>query len=104
MGFPHDSNCKASACNGGDLGSNLRSGRSPEEGNGHYSSVLAWRIPWTEEPCGLQFMGSQTVGHDRETDNHIIYIYTKYYVYAVKHNHNLNIINLTIYIIVLYIL
>ena len=28
------------------------------------SSVLAWRIPWTEEPSGLQSMGSQRVGHD----------------------------------------
>ena len=27
-----------------------------------YSSILAWRIPWTEEPGGLQFMGSQRVG------------------------------------------
>jgi len=29
-----------------------------------HSSILAWRIPWTEEPVGLQFMGSQRVGHD----------------------------------------
>ena len=29
-----------------------------------HSNILAWRIPWTEEPGGLQFMGSQTVGHD----------------------------------------
>ena len=29
-----------------------------------HSSVLAWRIPWTEEPCGLQSTGSQRVGHD----------------------------------------
>ena len=29
-----------------------------------HSSILAWRIPWTEEPCGLQSMGSQRVGHD----------------------------------------
>ena len=29
-----------------------------------YSSILAWRIPWTEEPGGLQPMGSQRVGHD----------------------------------------
>ena len=29
-----------------------------------YSSILAWRIPWTEEPGGLQSMGSQRVGHD----------------------------------------
>ena len=28
------------------------------------SSILAWRIPWTEEPGGLQSMGSQKVGHD----------------------------------------
>ena len=28
------------------------------------SSILAWRIPWTEEPGGLQFTGSQRVGHD----------------------------------------
>ena len=29
-----------------------------------HSSILAWRIPWTEEPGGLQSIGSQKVGHD----------------------------------------
>ena len=29
-----------------------------------HSSILAWRIPWTEEPAGLQSRGSQRVGHD----------------------------------------
>ena len=29
-----------------------------------HSSILAWRVPWTEEPGGLQSMGSQRVGHD----------------------------------------
>ena len=29
-----------------------------------YSSILAWRIPWTEEPGWLQSMGSRRVGHD----------------------------------------
>ena len=29
-----------------------------------HSSILAWRIPWTEEPRGLQSRGSQRVGHD----------------------------------------
>ena len=29
-----------------------------------HSSILAWRIPWTEQPGGLQSMGSQRVGHD----------------------------------------
>ena len=36
----------------------------PEEGTATHSSVLAWRIPWTEEPGGLQPIESQTVGHD----------------------------------------
>ena len=35
-----------------------------EEGRATHSSVLAWRIPWTEEPGGLQPIESQTVGHD----------------------------------------
>ena len=37
---------------------------SLEEGMATHSSILAWRIPWTEEPGGLQSMGSQRVGHD----------------------------------------
>ena len=32
-----------------------------------HSSILAWRIPWTEEPGGLQSIGLQRVGHDRAT-------------------------------------
>ena len=35
-----------------------------EEGMATHSSILAWRIPWTEEPGGLQSTGSQRVGHD----------------------------------------
>ena len=35
-----------------------------EEGMATHSSLLAWRIPWTEEPGGLQFRGSRRVGHD----------------------------------------
>ena len=37
---------------------------SLEKGMATHSSGLAWRIPWTGEPGGLQFMGSQRVGHD----------------------------------------
>ena len=37
---------------------------SLEEGMATHSSILAWRIPWTEEPGGLQSMGSQRVQHD----------------------------------------
>ena len=36
-----------------------------------HSSILAWRIPWTEEPGGLQFMGSQRVGHNNVSPLHI---------------------------------
>ena len=35
-----------------------------EKGMATHSSILAWRIPWTEEPGGPQSMGSQRVGHD----------------------------------------
>ena len=47
-----------------------------------HSSFLAWRIPWTEEPGGLQSMGSQRVGHDWVTNTNtntntkvLIYVY-----------------------------
>ena len=33
----------------------------------NHSSIVAWKIPWTEGPGGLQSMGSQRVGHDLET-------------------------------------
>ena len=35
-----------------------------EKGMVTHSSIFAWRIPWTEEPGGLQFMASQRAGHD----------------------------------------
>ena len=55
-----------SACSG-DLGLIPGLGRTPEERNAIHSSILAWRIPWTEEPGGLQYMGSQRVRHDWAT-------------------------------------
>ena len=33
-----------------------------------HSSILAWKIPWTKEPGGLQSMGLQRVGHDSATE------------------------------------
>ena len=39
-----------------------------EKGMVTHSSILAWRIPWTEEPAGLQFLRSQTVRHDWATN------------------------------------
>ena len=44
---------KESVCNDGDPVSNPELGRSPGEGNATHSSILAWRIPGTEEPGGL---------------------------------------------------
>ena len=35
-----------------------------EKGMATHSNILVWRIPWTEKPGGLQFVGSQRVGHD----------------------------------------
>ena len=57
--FPGGSDSKESACSAGDLGSIPRSGRSLEEGVKTHCSMLAWRIPVTEEPGGLQSRGSQ---------------------------------------------
>jgi len=47
--FPGSSNGKESACKAGYPGSILRWGRYSGEGNGYHSSILAWKIPWTEE-------------------------------------------------------
>ena len=48
----------------GDAGSIPESGRSPAGGNSNPFYFLAWKIPWTEEPGGLQSMRSQRVGHN----------------------------------------
>ena len=94
QGFPGSSAGKESACNAGDPGSISGSGRSPgerigyplkyswailvtqtwvpslgwedplEEGMAIHSSILAWRIPWTEKPGTLQSIVLQRVGHD----------------------------------------
>jgi len=49
-------------CPGNHLPTTLSpgSGRPPGEGNGNHSSILAWEIPWTEEPGGLQPVGPQS--------------------------------------------
>ena len=63
-GFPGGSDGKVSACNGGDLGS-IPGWKDPlEKEMAPHSSTLAWKIPWTEKPGGLQSMGLQRIGHD----------------------------------------
>ena len=63
-GFPGGSGSKGSTCNAGGPGSTPELGRSPGDGNGFPLRILAWRIPWTEKPGGLQSMGSQRVRHN----------------------------------------
>ena len=57
-------NCKESVCNAGDPVWSLDQEDHLEEGMATRSSTFAWRIPWTEEPGGLQSTGSHGVGHD----------------------------------------
>jgi len=66
LGFPGGSDGNASACSAGDLGLfDPWVGNIPlEKEMVTYSSTLACEIPWTEEPGGLQSMGSQRVVHD----------------------------------------
>ena len=55
---------KNPSANARDLGLILGLGRSLEKEMATHSSILTWEIPWTEEPGGLQSMGSQKVRHD----------------------------------------
>ena len=76
-GFPHGSGGKESTCSGsggkqftcnagdtGDAGLIPRSERSPGRVHGNPPHILAWKIPWTEEPVGLESKGQQRIRHD----------------------------------------
>ena len=67
LGFPGSSDSKGSACSTGDPGSIPGWGRPRGEEMATYSNILAWRIPWTEEPGRLQSMRSQRVRHNLAT-------------------------------------
>ena len=64
MGFPGGSAVKNLPAMQETVVSSLAQEDSLEEGMAADSSFLVWSIPWTEEPDGLQPMGSQRVGHD----------------------------------------
>ena len=68
MGFPGGAGGKEPVCQcrrHKRLGFDPWVGKIPlEEGMATHSSILAWRIPWTEEYGRLQSIGSQRVGHD----------------------------------------
>ena len=64
MGLPGGSDGEESACSARDLVASLGWADPLEKGRATHSSLLAWRIPWTEEPGGLQSMGLQSVRRD----------------------------------------
>ena len=68
MGFPGGSECKESACNGGDPSSTLGQEDTLEEGMATHSSILAWRISWTEKTGGVQSIGLQRVRYNWVTN------------------------------------
>ena len=55
-----------------------------EEGVVTHSSILAWRIPWTEDPGGLHSMGSQRVGHHWVTNTHTFWYMAAIYKLLAK--------------------
>ena len=59
LGFPGGSVIKNPPANVGGMGLTPGLGRSLETEMATHSSILAWEIPWTEEPSGLQSLGSQ---------------------------------------------
>ena len=67
-GFPGAQMVKNPLCNAGNPSLIPGLGRSPEKEMANHSSILAWRILWTEKPGGLQSMGSQRVGHKWATN------------------------------------
>ena len=72
-GLPQWLSGKETACNAGDTGDTdliLGSGSSLEEGMATHSSILAWRIPWTEDPGGLQSVELQRVRHNKQLSTH----------------------------------
>ena len=76
-GFSDGSVVKNLPADPGDAGSIPGSGRSPGEGNGNHSHILAWEIPWTGKPVGYSPWGLKTVRPDLATKTTTIG--TKYY-------------------------
>ena len=71
-----------------------------EKGMATHSSILAWRIPWTEELGGLQTIGSQRVGRDWATNTHTHYncVYLYIYLFVIKNSEPTKDIYIYIYV------
>ena len=70
--FPNGSSDKEATCSAGDAGDmGLTLGREDalEKEMAMHSSILVWRIPWTEEPARLQSLGLQRLRHDCATEH-----------------------------------
>ena len=83
LGIPGGSDGKESTWNAGNPNSIPELGRYLEKGVATHSSILAWRIPRTEEPGGLQSTGSQRVRHNWVTN-------TLSFTHSIKNNYLLN--------------
>ena len=64
LGFPVEKESTCQCRRHKRHGQSLSGERPLEKGMATHSSFLAWKVPWTEEPGGLQSMGSQTIGQD----------------------------------------
>ena len=64
VGFPGGSDGKETACNAGSPGRSLDLEDPLEKEMAAHSSILAWRIPWTEKPGKLQSMRLRRTGHN----------------------------------------
>ena len=73
MGFPGGSVVKNPPAGAGDMVQSLVWEDPLEEKMAPYSSILAWEIPWTEEPGGLQYMGLQRIIYDLVTEQQQFY-------------------------------
>ena len=69
LGLPWWLSGKEFTCNAGDVGLIPGLGRSPGVGNDYHSSIVAWRIPWTQESGGYSLWGSQRARHYLTTEH-----------------------------------
>ena len=85
MSFPGGSDSQESACEAGDPGSIPGQEDLLEKGMAIHSSILAQRIPWTEEPGGLQFWGSLVgVAESDRTEQQTLSLFTFKIIFIVN--------------------
>ena len=80
LGFPGSSVGKESACSAGDLGSVLGWEDPLKKEMVNHSSILAWKIPWAEEPAGLQSMDCKESG----TTERLTVLYIGPYLFYIQ--------------------